>query len=95
MKKKPIKLNANERIIIAYAIENPRFTLDDLTVRFLRSTKEPRGWSYAEKVGAQNRRRWLANLRARNGIRRLFRERLVRKIRPGIYAVTSAGVASL
>lgn len=89
-----IVLNDNERIIIKHASEKPTFTLKGLVDVFRRRVKAPnkKGWKYAQTVSPDSRTAWLASLASRNGMRRLVREKLVRKVKPGTYRITPLGL---
>lgn len=89
-----IVLNDNEKIIIQHASKKPSFTLGDLIGVFRTRVKAPnkKGWKYAQTVNPDARTAWLASLASRNGMRRLVREKLVRKVKPGTYKITPLGM---
>jgi hypothetical protein len=60
-----------------------------------RAKKAPKKWTYVAEVPTDSRIEWKANLLARNGIRKPVREGLLRKVRPGTYAITTAGRKAL
>ncbi len=88
---KTIKPNQNERAILTYLNQHRTATLGELAKRFERAVKVPRKWTYATETAPAKRLKFRASLLARNGIRRLVRERLVRKVTPGVYRITPAG----
>lgn len=94
--KKTVKLNANEHRIVALCAKAGRATLAEMTKLFVpQARKAPRRWSYVAEVATDSRNHWRANLLARNGIRRPVREGLIRKVKPGTYAITALGARSL
>lgn len=93
--KKTVKLNDSEKKIVALCSSNGRATLAEMTELFKgKARKAPKRWSYATEVKTDSRTHWRANLLARNGIRKPVREGLIRKVKPGTYAITAKGKAS-
>ncbi len=97
-KKQPITLNSAERTIVQLCVDNPTgATLAQMTDKFVGRARRANGsrWTYATSVDKHARIRWLANLTARNGVRRPVDRGLIRKVRPGLYRATSAGIKAV
>lgn len=85
------KLNSTEKKILRLAAEEGSATLDAMTSAFRAQAREqPKKWKYAaDRPGDEIH--WKANLLVRNGIRKPVRLGLIRKVKPGTYAITAAG----
>lgn len=94
---KTIKLNNTERTILSLCKSNGgKATLHEMEAAFKnRARKAPKTWKYATKVKPEGRTKFRASLLARNGIRKPVRLGLLRKTKPGTYAITAAGVKAI
>jgi hypothetical protein len=88
-----LNLPDNTKAVVVLCAKQPSATLGEMASTLEKNTRVPRPWPY--HVEPTNKKRWCASLAARHASQHAVRRGLIRRMRPGVYRVTVAGLAAV